>query len=733
MTSIARWCFRHRFVVLAGWIAVLALLAIVNTSVGTRYSDAFSLPGTESTKALDLLQSSGLHAQAGETDTIVLHAKSGLVTDPAVKAKVSAELAAIAKQPAVGAVASPFGPAGSAQISKDGRTAFASVTFTHSGPALKKPDVQAMVDAGSTLRSSTLQVEFGGDAIAQLNASPVSNSEGVGLLAAGIVLFIAFGSLISMAIPLVSAVFALGAAIEAIGLLSHVIGVASIAPTIAALVGLGVGIDYALFIVTRYRNGLRAGMTPEQAATTAMNTSGRAVVFAGCTVAIAMLGLLVLGVGFLSGVGIAAGVMVAFAVAAAITLLPAIFGMFGMRVLSRRERRALAERGPVDVDGSGPWARWAGLVQRRPAILGGVALLVMLVLCIPVLSLRLGSSDQGNDPTTSTTRRAYDLLAQGFGPGYNGPLLLVAEAPAAADQSALKNLVTTLATTPGVASVAEAPAAPGSPIRVVNLTPTTSPQSAQTADLIDHLRKRVIPPAESGTGLRVYVGGATATFKDFAGVLTGKLPLFIAVVVILGCLLLMLAFRSIVVPLTAAVMNLLAAGASFGVVVAIFQFGWGSDALGLGHAGPVEAFLPVMMLAILFGLSMDYQVFLVSRMHEEWTHTGDNHRAVRAGQAGTGRVITAAAAIMICVFLAFVLGGQRVIAEFGLGLASAILLDALLLRTILVPAVMHLFGSANWWIPGWLDRIMPHLSVEGSDEATVLPAEDQLETVGLPG
>jgi RND superfamily putative drug exporter len=345
-------------------------------------------------------------------------------------------------------------------------------------------------------------------------------------------------------------------------------------------------------------------------------------------------------------------------------------------------------------------------------MVGLVGLIVMVGLTVPTLSLRLGSSDQGNDPASSTTRRAYDLLADGFGAGYNGPLTLVAQTPSTADRPALQALVALVPSTAGVASAQAVPAAPGAKLAIVQVIPTTSPQSKQTAELIDRLREKVIPQAEAGTGLKVYVGGVTATFKDFASVLTGKLPLFIGVIILLGCLLLMLAFRSVVVPLTAAVMNLLAAGASFGVVVAFFQWGWGSDALGLGKAGPVEAFLPVMMLAILFGLSMDYQVFLVSRMHEEWTHSGDNHRSVRVGQSETSRVITAAAVIMICVFMAFVFGGQRTIAEFGIGLSAAIALDAFILRTLLVPAAMHVFGAANWWLPGWLDRIMPHLSVE---------------------
>jgi len=543
------------------------------------------------------------------------------------------------------------------------------------------------------------------------------------------VLLIAFGSMLSMLVPLISAVFALGTTIETIGLMTHVLTLPSIAPTVAALVGLGVGIDYALFILTRHRNGLRAGLTPQDAAVAALNTAGRAVLFAGGTVAVAMLGLLILGVSFLTGIGIAAAVAVAFAVAAALTLLPALFALLGMRVLSRRERRRLsAAVGSVDDTGSF-WTRWAGFVQRKPRVLSIVATAIMAALVIPAFTIQLGTADQGNGPSSLTTRRAYDILTRGFGPGYNGPLELVAQAPTAPDKTALATLLVTLRTTPGVATVAAAPAAAGSTIDVVSLTPTTSPQSAQTASLIDHLRADVIPPAETGTGLRVYVGGQTATFQDFANVMTSKLPLFIMVVALLGALLLMVAFRSILIPLTAAVMNLLAAGASFGVVVAVFQWGWGSQALGLGTPGPVEAWLPVMLLAILFGLSMDYQVFLVSRMHEEWIASGDNRRAVRIGQAATGRVITAAAAIMICVFLAFVLGGERDIGEFGVGLATAILLDALIIRTVLVPAAMQLFGGANWWLPDWLDRVLPHLSFEPPNQPHPQSADEARQPV----
>jgi RND superfamily putative drug exporter len=356
-------------------------------------------------------------------------------------------------------------------------------------------------------------------------------------------------------------------------------------------------------------------------------------------------------------------------------------------------------------------------VQARPRLLVPVALVIMVALALPVLKMHLGSSDQGNDPASTTTRKAYDLLAEGFGPGFNGPLQLVGKLGSPADQQAMAALAEQVRSLPGVAAAVPLRTPPGADIGIIQVVPTTSPQDAKTSDLIQRLRNEVIPSAQRGTTLKVYVGGQTAIDDDFAEVLTGKIPLFVAVIVSLGFILLLIAFRSVVVPLTAAVMNLLAAGASFGVVVAFFQWGWGSEALGLGQAGPVQAFLPPFLLAILFGLSMDYQVFLVSRMHEEWVHTRDNRRAIMVGQAATGRVITAAATIMVCVFTAFVFGGERVVAEFGVGLASAVLIDAFILRTILVPALMHLFGRANWWLPRWLDRRLPHLAVEPAEEA----------------
>ncbi len=715
MASLARWCYRHRVIVAIAWLVVLFSVVGIQRVAGSAYSNAFTLPGTDSSRALTLL-SSALPQQAGDSDTIVWHTSNGSVTDPAVQARMQSMLKQVAAAPSVAAVSSPYAPAGAGQISKDGKTAYATVSFTKLAMSLPKPDIVHVIDLVNAARTANLEVEVGGQAIESAEQASLSSSVAIGLIAAAIIILVAFGSLIGMALPLITAGVALGTTIFGIDLLSHAVSLNSIAPTLAILIGLGVGIDYALFIITRYRQGLKAGMPSEEAAVRALNTAGRAVMFAGGTVCIALLGMLVLRLSMLNGLAYASVFAVALTMAAALTLLPALLGFMGERVLSRRERRRLVESGPQEGYGSGPWARLGGFVSRRPVILTVSAVVVMVALASPFASLRLGLSDAGNDPASSTTRKAYDLLAQGFGPGFNGPLLLVAQVGSSTDTAALGQLAKTLQTENGVAAVVPFPSLPGAKVAVVEVIPTTSPQDVRTSDLISHLRNVVIPAAEKGNTLQVLVGGGTAIFADFATVITAKLPLFIGVIVALGFLLLLIAFRSLLVPATAAVMNLLAAAASFGVVVAFFQWGWGSDRLGLGRAGPIEAFLPVLMLAILFGLSMDYQVFLVSRMHEEWVHTRDNRHAVIAGQATTGRVITAAAAIMISVFGAFVFGGQRVIAEFGIGLAAAVLLDAFILRTFLVPALMHLFGKANWWLPRQLEQRMPHLSVEPTED-----------------
>ena len=708
MSAIARWCFRHRFVVIAAWLVVLAGLTVLGQAVKSNYNNSFSLPGTGSAAAEQLL-AAAVPAQAGDSDMIVWQVRADTVRDPAVVARMTGVLHRIATMPEVAGVVSPYGPHGAGQISRDSRIAYATVNFTKQGDSVAKADVTRVINAAEAARAPGLNVQLSGDAIGNSEQSPLGFSAVVGVLAAAVVLLFAFGSALAMLLPIITAVAGVVGGLMTIAPLTHTMNVVTFAPILGALIGLGVGTDYALFIVTRHRRGLRSGLTSEDAAVTALDTSGRAVLFAGGTVCIAILGILVLGLSFLDGLAVACALTVVFTVAAAVTLLPALLGVFGIRVLSRRQRRRLAKPAAAQETGGG-WARWGRTVERRPAVLAVAAAAVMVVLAIPVLSLRLGSSDQGNDPSSTTTRQAYDLLAKGFGPGFSGPLLLVAQTSSPADAAALRTLQDRLPHVTGVTSVRELATAHGT--EVIQVTPATSPEAPATATLITTLRDRVIPAAERGTTLRVYVGGVTATFADFAAVVTSKLPWFLLAIVGLSFLLLVLAFRSLVIPATAAVMNLLAAAASFGVLVAFFQWGWGSDAVGLGKAGPIEAFLPPITLAILFGLSMDYQVFLVSRINEEWVYGRNSHRAIRNGQTQTAGVITAAATIMICVFLAFVLTGQRAIAEFGISLAVAVALDAFILRTVLVPAAMHLFGDANWWLPRWKDRLLPHLAIE---------------------
>jgi putative drug exporter of the RND superfamily len=708
VSALARWCFRRRFVVIAAWVVALIGLGALGQAVKSNYDNSFSLPGTGSAMAQQLL-ARAVPAQAGDSDTIVWQVSSGTVRDRAVVARMTGVLNRVATMPEVAAVVSPYGPHGAGQISRDSRIAYATVSFTRQADSLAGADITRVINAAEAARAPGLNVQLGGNAIGNAEQSSLGFSAVVGLAAAAVVLFIAFGSLLAMLLPIVTAIAGVVGGLMVIAPLTHTMSVVNFAPILGALIGLGVGTDYALFIVTRHRRGLQSGLSVEHAAVTAIDTSGRAVLFAGGTVCIAILGILVLGLGFLNGLAVACALTVVFTVLAAVTLLPALLGVFGPRVLSRRQRRRLASQRAAQEAG-GMWTRWARTVERRPAVLAAAAAAVMVVLAIPVLSLRLGSSDQGNDRSPTTTRQAYDLLAYGFGPGFNGPLLLVAQISSPADAAALRTLQDRLPHVANVTSVRALAAARGT--EVIQVTPGTSPEAQATSDLISTLRDHVIPAAEQGTTLRVYVGGITATFADFATVITGKLPWFILAIVGVSFLLLVVAFRSLLIPATAAVMNLLAAAATFGVITAFFQWGGGSDALGLGKAGPVEAFLPPVTLAILFGLSMDYQVFLVSRMNEEWARTRRNAAAVRTGQVETARVITAAATIMICVFLTFSFTGQRDIAEFGIGLAAAVALDAFILRTVLVPAAMHIFGTANWWLPRWLDRRLPHLAIE---------------------
>jgi RND superfamily putative drug exporter len=705
VATLARWCYRHRLVVLLLWVGTVFGVGFAGSAAGTDYANVFSLPDTDSKRAYDLMDRA-FPERAGDVDTVVWKVDEGSVGDASVRSRIEPALERIGRMDGVGEVTGPYGEGGGAGVSRDGTVAYAQVTFTEQANSVPKALIDDVIETARDAERDGLQVELGGQAIARAQEATQGTSEAVGILAAAVVLFLAFGSLFAMLLPIVVAIAGVGTGMMATALLSHTTNIPDVAPLLGSLIGLGVGIDYALFIVTRHRRGILRGMKPEEAAVTALNTSGRAVLFAGGTVCIALAGMLVMNLRFLDGVVIATSLTVVLSVLAAVTLLPALLGALGPRVLSRRERRRLAAAGPEPEVSSGLAARWSAYVERRPRSTAVLALVVMVVLAVPVLSIRLGTSDQGNHRDTTTTRQAYDLLAEGFGPGFNGPLQVVV------DGTDTKGLVARIESTPGVAQVAAVPPAHG--VTVIQVVPTTSPQDERTDLLIDRLRDDVIP----ASGTEAHVGGVTAVSKDFASVTGDRLPYFIATIIALGFLLLMVAFRSLVVPLTAALMNLVAAAASFGVLVAIFQWGWGTELLGVGKEGPIAAFLPVIMLSLLFGLSMDYQVFLVSRMHEEWVHTKDNARAVRVGLAETSRVINCAALIMICVFSAFVLSGELEAAMAGIGLAAAVALDAFILRTALVPAAMHLLGKANWWLPAGLEKRLPHLAVEPKEEAT---------------
>ena len=717
MAPLARWSSRHPWVVALVWVAAIAVSQLSAAAVGTDFRNSFALPGTDSQAAVDLLTEQFPEA-SGDADTIVATATNGQITDPAVQQELTALLDEVAALDSVTAVRSPYGPMGAAQISPDGTIAYASVQYAGSARDVPADDLQAMVDLVTDASTEGLEVAVGGQGVAGLSHPTIGPAELLGVAVAGLVLLLVFRSALAALLPIVSAAAALGVATGMVRLASNVTTITDVAPTLGVLLGLGVGIDYALFIVNRHRANVRGGMDVRHSIVAAMDTSGRAVVFAGITVVIALLGLLLTGIEFLGGLAIGATVSVVLTVLSATTLVPALLGALGLRVLGRRDRTMLAAGILVPEHSTGAFRRWAGYVQRRPVVLALLAVALLATIALPVGSLRLGAADQGNDPVGTMTRQAYDALATGFGPGINGPLIVAVDLTAApvtdGQPAVLMPLLAALQADPAVASVAGPMLHPDGTAAVLRVIPTTSPQDIATSDLIDRVRTEIAPATEQAAPMTVHVGGPTATFDDFAVEIQDTLPLFVSVVIGLSLLLLVLAFRSLLVPLVGALMNLLSVAAAFGVVVAVFQWGWAGELIGLGKAGPIEPFLPVILFAMLFGLSMDYQVFLVSRMHEEWKRTGDNAAAVRTGHADAGTVIVAAATIMVVVFGAFVFGDSRTIKLMGLGMASAVLLDAFIIRMLLVPAIMHRIGPANWWLPGWLDRILPVLSVEGT-------------------
>jgi RND superfamily putative drug exporter len=728
MQKLARLAIQRRWLVIVAWLAFIVLAQGISASLGgANYKDTYSLPHTETASVAKVLKNAGLDSQTGATGTVVLKAKSAtLQTEPAalapalVKLCTSGNTVATIRTPwqSIDCTKNGSTSAGDQRLlntAKGSTTGLVNITWQSN-----RSDTKLFTNVFNdlkTLRSDSLQVEFTGKAFQNVGGSEGVPPFAFGFLAALIILLIVFRTLGATALPLASAIAALGAGLGLIGILTHAMNVSNITPQLTELMVLGVGVDYALFIVTRHRRNLRHGMSVEDSIAASINTSGRAVLFAGTTVCIALLGLLALGVSFFNGMAIGAAVAVGLTMAASLTLLPALLSLLGLKVLPRAQRRAVRSGEFIDVRPTGLWARWSRIVAAHKIALGLAGAAIIVVLALPFFSMRLGQGDQGKDPASTTTRKGYDLIAQGFGVGYNSNLEAVIDGPGATDNTYLQKVSQALTSTPGLdpASVHSIPL--NDSAALVSFKSLASPQDEKTYSLVKHLRSDVLPPAYDGTANHVYVYGDTAIQVDFAKVVSAKMPLFIAAVVGLSFLLLMIAFRSVVIPLTAAIMNLLAAGASFGIVVAIFQWGWGSEALGIGKGGPIDAWAPVMFFAILFGLSMDYQVFLVSRMHEEWLHRKDNAQAITVGQAETGGIITAAALIMIAVFGGFVLSDLRAIKLFGIGLASAVFLDAFLLRTVLVPALMHLLDKTNWYFPKSLEKITPHISIDAEDAA----------------
>jgi RND superfamily putative drug exporter len=712
MLRIARWTMAHRRVVVAAWIVAAVGVLAISSSVGKKSASNFTLPGTGSQQAVNLL-SSRFPAQAGDADQIVFQARTGTLHDAADRAAIATTLGRVADLPHVTSVVSPYA-AGAHSMSRDGKIAFATVNFDKRAGALPKAAVDSVIGTAESARSRTLQVELGGQAIEQAQQASLGFATIVGIAAAILILLLSFGSFSAMGLPIATALVGLGTGVGVITLASHVVAMPDFASELALMIGLGVGVDYALFIVTRFReNYRRNGGDVQPAIEAAMTTSGRSVVFAGATVVIALLGMFALGVSVLNGAAVAAAIGVLLVLSASLTLLPALLSFAGRRVGAVRGRSSAPE---TPADKPGFWLRWVRQVQRRPALIAVAATALMLAIAAPALGLRLASSDAGNDPATQTTRQAYDLLAKGFGPGSNGPLQVAAALPKSHDTAALTQLTRVLTATRGIASVAAPRQNATRTAAAIVAYPTTSPQSAQTSSLVTRLRDGVIPRVERSTGARVYIGGATASQVDFSHVLSSKLPLFIGVVISVAALLLLLVFRSLVIPVQAALMNLLSIGASLGVVQAIFERGWFASVFGT-QPGPIDAFIPVLAFAIVFGLSMDYEVFLVSRIHEEWTARRDASAAVTEGLARTGRVITAAAAVMVAVFGAFAISGNRVLEMFGLAMASAVFLDAVVIRMLLLPAVLELLGRTTWSLPRWLERRLPRVALE-EEQAT---------------
>ncbi|MEA2224883.1 MAG: putative drug exporter of the superfamily, partial [Solirubrobacteraceae bacterium] len=764
--GLAQFCIRRRLVVLVVWLVATIALVAVSHRLGDNTNDNLSLPGTDSQAATNALAKS-FPDQANGSSPIVVHAKSGKLTDARNAEAVNKSAAAVAKEPNVASVTNPLTPQGATALSKDKTTGYLSVTLSASPGSLSVEDVHKIIDGANAAKAAGLEVETGGQLGQKVSKPATESSELIGILAAMIILTLTFGTVVSMLLPIFNAIIALLATLAIIRMLGHVATVPTVAPTLATMIGLGVGIDYALFIVTRHFRGMKEGLSIEESIARAAATSGGAVFFAGGTVTIALVSLAVAGIPLITTMGLMAAVAVVVAVLAALTLLPAMLATTGPRINSLRVR---AEQ-PESKVHEGLWAKWANEIARYPLVAGLAALAILIPLAIPLLSLNLGQQDTAALSESTTARKAYDLLSKSFGPGVNGPLIVAvtlgspAKAPASSGSTKsststssqkaaagsggssastggsgsggssssskssqpqaqsdprtadarLQTLQKDVAQTPGVAAVTPVQLDKAGTTAFFNAISTKGPAEEATTELVEELRSSVIPGAAKGTDMKADVGGSTAGYIDLASRISEKLPVQILVVIALSFVLLILAFRTAVIPAQAAVMNLLSIGASYGVLTAIFQYGWLADVIGLKGPVPIVSYVPLFMFAVLFGLSMDYEVFLVSQI-EEHVHAGeDNRSSVVSGLVTSARVITAAALIMVFVFGSFVLNGDPTIKQFGIGLAVAVVLDATVVRCLLVPALMLLMGKVNWWMPKWLERIVPHVSIEGAE------------------
>ena len=764
------WCHDRRKLVLGLWVAFLLLSGALSGAVGGGFRDEFNLPDVESKQGFDLLEEHFGGQGTGQTGTIVFRAEQG-VNDPAVRDAMQRLFDKVAATEDVSRVQSPYAPGGERQISQQGdaagKIAYASVELPEDISFPRAAEIGTQIEEDAP-KIDGLRVERGGFIFAEF-VEP--STEVIGLAFAIVILILAFGSVLAMGLPLGLALFGIGIGTAIVTLLSNVLTVPEFTTFLGIMIGLGVGIDYALLIVTRFREQLHAGHTVRESVTIAIDTAGRSVLFAGTTVVISLLGLLLMGVNFVQGLSVGVASVVAVTVAASLTLLPALLGFAGERIertrwrgliaagfvaialigvglkftpltvgmpvavlvliagfFVRPLRREVKHRPPKPLRETTAY-RWSRVIQRRPwtaAIAGAVAL---AVIALPVFSLRLGFADESNYADETTTKQAYNLLVEGFGPGFNGPLLLVAEVPPGIDPAALERVREAVAADPGVTFVSPPQLNdPTNPTAVLwNAVATTGPQEEATTDLVERLREDILPTPQRAAGIDVHVTGPVAVNVDFSQFLASRLPYLFGAVLALSFLLLMAVFRSLLVPLKAVVMNLLSVGAAYGVIVMLFQWGWLGDVIGVQPA-PIEPWAPMMLFAIVFGLSMDYEVFLLSRVREEWKRTGDSRTSVADGLAATAKVITAAAAIMVVVFGSFLFERDRVFKLMGTGLATAVLLDATVVRMLLVPATMELLGDRNWWLPGWLERLLPKIEVEGHADAADAAADEPVLT-----